>query len=80
MEHLDRQMQKRVWGRVYPQAPIPRLTPQQRQAVQQALQRNEKNLAFYEKMASHDPYGDAFHRMATEAAEHSKMLRQMLKE
>ena len=78
MEKLDHQMQKRVWDRVYPQPLAPRLTPQQRQALQQALQRNEKNLAFYEKMANHGLYGDAFRHMATETTEHSKMLRQML--
>lgn len=80
MEKLDRDMQKRVWDRVYPQTPTPRLTQQQRQALQRCLQRNESNLAFYEKMAGHDPYGDAFRRMAEEATEHSKMLRQMLQQ
>ena len=79
MEKLDRQLQARVWERVYAQPPEPRLTSQQRQMLQQALQRNERNLAFYEKMANHQPYGDAFRRMITDAAEHSKMLRQMLK-
>ena len=78
MEKLDRQMQKRVWDRVYAQPQAPRLSPQQRQNLQQALRRCEANLAFYEKMSAHDPYGDAFRRMAAETVEHTKMLRQML--
>ena len=78
MEKLDRQMQKRVWDRVYGQSQTPRLSQQQRQALQQALRRNEANLAFYEKMTNHETYADAFRRLAADAAEHSKMLRQML--
>ena len=78
MESLDRQMQKRVWDRVYqPPAPPP-LTPQQRQRLQQCLQRSEGNLRVYESMTHHILYGEAFQRMARETAEQIKMLRQIL--
>ena len=79
MEKLDRNLQKRVWERVYAQPQTPRLRQQQRQNLQQALRRSEANLAVYEKMATNETYGDAFCRLAADTAEHIKMLRQMLR-
>ena len=78
MEKLDQELQKRVWERVYGQPQTPRLRQPQRQSLQQALRRSEANLAFYETMAHHEVYGDAFRRLVTETTEHNKMLRQML--
>ena len=78
MKKLDQQMQKRVWNRVYA-VPAPKLTPPQRQILQQALRRCESNQILYEKMSQHEIYADAFRHLAAETAEHIKMLRQMLK-
>ena len=80
METLDRNLQKRVWDRVYGKTPQPRLIPRQRQQLRQALQRSEANLAMYRQFANHSVYNEAFRRLAEETAEHIKMLQQMLKE
>ncbi len=76
MEKLDRNTQRRVWQRVYEQ-PM-QLTPQQRQMLQQCLQRASANRAFFEKMENHSLYAEAFARLSRETNEHIKMLRQML--
>ena len=78
MEQLDRNLQRRVWGRVYQQAGLP-LSPRQRQALRQSLARSRENLAIFEKMQRHSIYAEAFKRLASETAEHIKMLQQMLK-
>ena len=78
METLDRDLQKRVWNRVYGKQPQPQLTSRQRQQLRQALQRSESNLVLYRQLTGHAVYGQAFHHLATESAEHVKMLRQML--
>ena len=77
MEQLDRNMQRRVWARVYPNK-RGGLTPQQRQILQRCLERSKENLTVYEKMQKHSFYGEAFGKMYTETAEHIKMLQQML--
>ncbi len=77
MKPLDQQLQRRVWARVYNQSAAP-LTARQRQALQRCLQRSRENLAFYQKMQRHSLYAEAFTRLASETAEHIKMLNQML--
>ena len=77
MEKLDRNMQRRVWARVYPNK-WGGLTPQQRQTLQRCLERSKENLAVYEKMQKHGFYGEAFGKMYAETTEHIKMLQQML--
>ena len=78
MESLDRNLQRRVWNRVYDQAGSP-LSPGQRKALRQSLARSRENLALYEKMEHHGIYGDAFAKLRAETAEHIKMLQQMLR-
>ena len=78
MKPLDRNMQRRVWSRVYDPGSAP-LTPQQKQLLQRCLQRSKENLAVYEKMEKHGLYAEALSRLQTETAEHIKMLQQMLR-
>ena len=75
MEQLDRNLQRRVWNRVYDKGSLP-LTPRQRQALRQSLARSRENLTLYEKMEHHGIYGDAFAKLRSETAEHIKMLQQ----
>jgi hypothetical protein len=77
MERLDRNMQRRVWSRVYPNKGMG-LTPQQREVLRRCLARSKENLGFYQKMSNHSLYGQAFARLAEETGEQIKMLTQML--
>ena len=77
MEKLDRNMQRRVWARVYNKTAAP-LTPQQRQTLRRSLERSRENLAIFEKMKDHGIYAEAFARLHAETAEHIKMIKQML--
>ena len=77
MEKLDRNLQRRVWARVYDKQGMP-LNQKQRETLRKCLERSRKNLAVYEKMKSHGIYGDAFTRLYKETAEQMKMLGQML--
>ena len=76
MEKLDRNLQRRVWARVYDKGSMP-LTKKQRQLLRQSLARSRESLALYEKMEHHSIYGDAFAKLRAETAEHVKMLQQM---
>ncbi len=78
MQPLDKQMQRRVWARVYDRKAAP-LSPQQRQSLQRCLVRIRENLAVYEKMEGHSIYAEAFARLHAETAEQIKMLKQMLR-
>ena len=78
MEQLDRNMQRRVWTRVYPERPSG-WSPKQRQALQRCLARSKENLAIFEQLEHHSLYGQAFGKLAEETKEHIKMLQQMLK-
>ena len=77
MEKLDRNVQRRVWARVYNKKAVP-LTPQQREALRRCLERSRENLTVYEKMKDHGIYAEAFARLHAETTEHIKMLKQML--
>ena len=77
MEPLDRQLQRRVWKRVY-ESPREMLTRRQREVLGRCLARCRENLAVYEKMSSHFIYQEAFAHMAAQTREQIKMLRQML--
>ena len=77
MEKLDRNMQRRVWSRVYPNK-RGGLTPQQREILGRCLERSKENLAVYEKMRAHSIYGQAFAHLAEQTNEQIKMLTQML--
>ncbi len=78
MEKLDRNMQRRVWARVYDKGSMP-LKEKQRQRLGQCLVRSRENLTFYEKMEHHSIYSEAFAKLRAETAEHIKMLQQMLR-
>ena len=77
MEQLDRNMQRRVWARVYPERPSG-WSPKQRQALQRCLARSKENLAIFEQLEKNSFYSQAFGKLAGETKEHIKMLRQML--
>ena len=77
METLDRQLQRRVWARVY-DGPKETLTARQREHLRRCLVRSRENLAVYEKMQRHYAYQEAFARLQTETREQIKMLRKML--
>lgn len=79
MEPLDRQMQKRVWDRVYAQPPKQPLPPPLRNQLQQCLQRSRANLLIYERNTEHSLYGSAFSHLATQTQQQIQMLQQMLK-
>lgn len=77
MEKLDRQLQRRVWARVY-SSPWPALTGQQRQRLQRCLARSRENLRIYQAMTGHAIYAEAFDRLSRETKEQIKMLQQIL--
>ena len=78
MKPLDRHLQRRVWTRVYGGTPQ-RLTIRQREQLRRALSRSGENLAFYEQLAHHALYAEAFGHLAQETREQIKMLNQMLR-
>ena len=79
MKPLDRGLQRRVWSRVYG-GTTQHLTHRQRETLRRALARSGENLAFYEQMAHHVLYAEAFQRLAQETREQIKMLKQMQQE
>ncbi len=78
MKTLDRNLQRRVWARVYGDTPQ-KLTHRQRENLRRALVRCGENLALFEQLEHHSLYGDAFARLTHETREHTKMLNQMLR-
>ena len=76
---VDKNMERRVWQRVYGGDPIPhRLTPYQRQNLRRSLQRASANLNFFESQQNDPVYGEAYKHLALQTAEHCKMLRRIL--
>lgn len=72
---MDKNMEKRVWQRVYGTAK-PRRVPMQE--LRRSLNRAQANLRFFESQSRDPIYGEAFERMATETAEHCKMLQRIM--
>ena len=72
---IDKQMERRVWQRIYGK-PMPRYS---REKLQQCLRREEVNFRYYDDQRMDPVYGEAFARLATETMEHIKMLRQILR-
>ena len=74
---IDKQMERRVWQRIYrnPPSPARRLN---REKLRQCLRREEMNFGHYDSLRHHEIYGPAFARLADDAAEHMKMLRRIL--
>lgn len=76
---MDREMEQRVWQRVYEGYRMPpRLTPQQRQNLKRSLERASANLRFFESQTQDPVYREAFLHLAAQTTEHCKMLRQIL--
>ena len=75
---IDKSMERRVWQRIYPQSGTQR--PRwSREKLQQCLRREEMNFRYYDDLRMDEMYGAAFARLADDAMEHMKMLRQMLR-
>ena len=76
---MDKATERNVWQRVYgaPPRQMP-LTSQQRQNLRRSMDRANANLRFFESQGRHPVYAEAFAHMASQTAEHIKMMRQML--
>ena len=74
---IDKQMERRVWQRIYgrPQG----ISRYSREKLRQCLRREEMNFGYYDSMRMDETYGPAFGRLADDAMEHIKMLRQILR-
>ncbi len=72
---MDKNMERRVWQRVYGTA-RPRQPPMQQ--LQKSLHRAQANLRFYESQTQDPIYGEAYTRLAMETREHCKMLRRIM--
>ena len=75
---IDKQMESRVWQRIYgrPQMVNRRYS---REKLRQCLRREEINFQYYDSLRMDETYGPAFGRLADDAMEHMKMLRQILR-
>ena len=74
---MDKNRQRQVWQRIYGQS-IPEKPSYSRQALLQALRREEMNFRYYDSLRWESVYGPAFGRLADDAMEHTKMLKQIL--
>ena len=74
---IDKQTERRVWQRIYPQSNV-QPPKWQRERLTQCLRREEANFSYYDQLRMDPVYGPAFARLADEALEHSKMLRRIL--
>ena len=72
---INRETQRRVWSRIYG-APMEKKWS--RQQLQQCLRREQMNYEYYDRLRMDPIYGPAFARLAEDAMEHMKMLRQIL--
>ena len=73
---INRETQRRVWSRIYG---APMGQKWSRQQLQQCLRREQLNYDYYDRLRMDPTYGPAFARLADDAMEHMKMLRQILK-
>ena len=75
---IDKHMERRVWQRIYggTQSTGRRYS---REKLLQCLRREEMNFRYYDDLRMEETYGPAFGRLADDAVEHIKMLRQILK-
>ena len=74
---IDKQTEKRVWQRIYGR-PQPISRRYNREKLRQCLRREEMNFQYYDSLRMDETYGPAFGRLADDAMEHIKMLRQIL--
>ena len=75
---IDKQTEKRVWQRIYGNA-APVRRGYSREKLMQCLRREEMSFRYYDGLRMDETYGSAFGRLADDALEHMKMLRQMLR-
>ena len=73
---IDKQMERRVWQRIYGQQQ-PTFRRYSREKLRQCLRREEMNFQYYDSLRMDETYGPAFGRLADDALEHIKMLRQI---
>lgn len=74
----DKELQKRVWQRVYGEN-RPQIDPNRRQELTRCRRRELENARNYGAMVNHSRYGEAFRHLKQQAEEHAAMLEQMLK-
>ena len=74
---IDKSTERRVWQRIYGQN-APARQGYSRERLRQCLRREEMNFHYYDSLRMEPTYGPAFGRLADDAAEHMKMLRQIL--
>lgn len=74
---IDKETERRVWQRIYGK-PLAQSPGYSREKLQQCLRREQMNFRYYDNHRMDAQYGMAFDRMANDAAEHIKMLRQIL--
>ena len=75
---IDKQMERRVWQRIYGNTRPPRQRLN-REKLLQCLRREEINFQHYDSLRHHEIYGPAFARLADDTTEHMKMLQQILR-
>ena len=75
---IDKQTERRVWQRIYGRPQEIRRRYSQ-EALRQCLRREERNFQYYDSLRMDETYGPAFGRLADDAMEHVKMLRQILR-
>lgn len=75
---IDKHTEHRVWQRIYDgyQHRGPQYS---RERLRQCLRREEMNFQYYDNLRMEETFGPAFGRLADDAMEHMKMLRQILK-
>ena len=73
---IDKHMERRVWQRIYGQQQ-PTFRRYSREKLRQCLRREEMNFQYYDSLRMDETYGPAFGRLADDALEHIKMLRQI---
>ena len=71
---MDRRTQRRIWQRVYGE----KVRSFDWQQLEQCYRRELTDHDYYDRFRDDPVYGPAFCRLADEAMEHCKMLKQML--
>lgn len=81
MENIDRDMERRVWERVYANTEVSpvRRQRQPREALRRCYERAMANVKFYESRSRDPIYGPAYTHLARQTQEECKMLQQIMK-
>ena len=75
---INKQTERQVWRRIYGSSMPPRRR-YSREKLLQCLRLEEQNFRYYDDLRMDETYGPAFARLADDAMEHMKMLRQILR-